>query len=101
MSKSANDIFDEMRDTGSEVFFEFRTKHPYKVQWLEDTGEVEFDLIPRLSRKLRKAAGQSVALRKYARHKDDCLLNEHARDANDGCTCGLEELLNPKRQEPI
>lgn len=95
MSKSANDIFDEMRESGAEVFFQYQCKHPFRVTWLEDEGDT--DIIARLSRKLAKAKSENTKLRKYAQHGARCLQKDHLGP----CSCGLSEVMNPKKQNPI
>ena len=58
----------------------------------------DHDIISRLSRKLNKATKQNVELRKYAQHKKIC---QAYYQGGVPCTCGLAELLKPKKQEPI
>ena len=65
-------------------------------QTMEDNG-----IIARLSRKLTKAQKMNCDLRKYAVHKEDCFRETWYKEGDTGCTCGLEELMNPKRQEPV
>ena len=57
----------------------------------EDQG-----ILARLSRKLQKAKAQNSKLRKYTRHDQDC-----PAWYSNPCTCGLEELMRPKKQQPI
>lgn len=57
-------------------------------------GEDENEIIARLTRKNAKITKQNCDLRKYAKHKEECEIKPQ-------CTCGLDKLMNPKRQEPV
>lgn len=66
------------------------------------TKEDDTSIIARLSRKLTKATKQNHKLRQYAKHLPDCkAIQKYSTHLGSDCTCGLAELLNPKRQEPI
>ena len=60
----------------------------------------DYEIIARLTRKLQKARTQNTALRKYARHHSDCMAT-HLYNDGSKCTCGLDKLLNIKKQTPI
>lgn len=60
------------------------------------------DIISRLTRKNTKLTKQNHELRKYAKHTIDCGLHDDAPfKEHEYCTCGLEELLHPKKQDPV
>jgi len=37
---------------------------------------------------------ENAKLKEYAIHKFTCLLNDHAREVNDKCNCGLSSLID-------
>ena len=63
-----------------------------------NNGEEKHDILSRLSRKVTRGESMNAKLRKYAQHFDNC---DYVNYGQGKCTCGLEELLNPKRQNPV